>query len=73
MIVIDSLTLGAEGFSVDSGIDLTEETHQAMLIARMKILFAARAKLQKYGMKFCRFSLKLTKQDTSKRIIESFY
>lgn len=40
---IDSLTLGAEDFSVDAGIEISEETEGALLIPRMKALFLARA------------------------------
>jgi citrate lyase subunit beta/citryl-CoA lyase len=40
---VDSITLGAEDFSVDSGIELCEETYEGMLIPRMQLLFVARA------------------------------
>ena len=40
---VDSLTLGAEDFSLDCGIELTAATYQGMLIPRMNILLAARA------------------------------
>lgn len=40
---IDTLSLGAEDFSLDSGMMLTEETHNGFLIARMQMVFVARA------------------------------
>ncbi|OHX51630.1 HpcH/HpaI aldolase/citrate lyase family protein [Planococcus faecalis] len=40
---IDSLTLGLEDFSVDSGIAISEETYAAMLGPKMKIVLSARA------------------------------
>ncbi|MEC5423343.1 CoA ester lyase [Virgibacillus sp. C22-A2] len=40
---IDSLTLGAEDFSLDSGIEISDETLSALMIPRMKTLFLARA------------------------------
>jgi len=40
---VDSLTLGAEDFSADCGIELGPETYQGMLIPRMNVLIAARA------------------------------
>ena len=40
---IDSVTLGAEDFSVDSGIELSPFTYQGMLVPRMNLLFIARA------------------------------
>lgn len=40
---IDSLTLGLEDFSVDSGIELSEDTFPALLGVKMKIVFSARA------------------------------
>jgi len=40
---IDSLTLGAEDFSVDCGMELSDETYHGMLIPRMNLLMAARA------------------------------
>lgn len=41
---IDSLTLGVEDFSLDTGIEISEDTYNAMLIPRMEILLAARDK-----------------------------
>jgi citrate lyase subunit beta/citryl-CoA lyase len=41
---LDSLTLGAEDFSLDSGIDISEDTYHALLIPRMSILFEAKSK-----------------------------
>ncbi|MBD7984529.1 CoA ester lyase [Sporosarcina sp. Sa2YVA2] len=40
---IDSLTLGAEDFSLDAGMELCEETYKGFLIPRMKMVFVARA------------------------------
>lgn len=40
---IDSISLGVEDFSLDTGIHITEDTSQAMLYPRMKVLLAARA------------------------------
>lgn len=39
---IDSLTLGAEDFALDTGMEISSATYEAMLIPRMQILFAAR-------------------------------
>lgn len=40
---IDSLSLGAEDFSLDSGMELCEETYNGFLIPRMQMVFVARA------------------------------
>ena len=40
---IDSLSLGAEDFSLDSGMELCEETYNGFLIPRMHMVFVARA------------------------------
>lgn len=40
---IDSLSLGAEDFSLDTGMVQTEETYNGFLIPRMQIVFVARA------------------------------
>ncbi|GAF12521.1 citrate lyase beta chain [Bacillus sp. JCM 19046] len=39
---LDSITLGAEDFSLDSGIELGEETESALTYARLQILFSAK-------------------------------
>ncbi len=39
---LDSITLGAEDFSLDSGIQLGEETESALTYARLQILFSAK-------------------------------
>lgn len=39
---IDSLTLGAEDFALDTGMEVSPDTFEALLIPRMQILFAAR-------------------------------
>ncbi|MBO0587466.1 CoA ester lyase [Sporosarcina sp. E16_8] len=40
---IDSISLGAEDFSLDSGMELTNETYNGFLIPRMQMVFVARA------------------------------
>ncbi len=40
---IDSLSLGTEDFATNTGMELTEDTYNAWLIPRMRIVFVARA------------------------------
>ncbi|WP_226036077.1 HpcH/HpaI aldolase/citrate lyase family protein [Aquibacillus saliphilus] len=40
---IDSITLGTEDFSVDSGIEISTETENGFLIPRMQVVLVARA------------------------------
>lgn len=40
---VDALTLGTEDFSLDTGIEICEETAMGLLIPRLNVLFAARA------------------------------
>lgn len=40
---VDAITLGTEDFSLDSGIEISEETALGLLVPRLNVLFAARA------------------------------
>lgn len=39
---IDSITLGVEDFALDTGMEVSPDTYEALLIPRIQILFAAR-------------------------------